>query len=121
MTEITLFDSNGSATAYISDDRDGTIYLWSGEAVAYLKQDHIYGFNGAHLGWFDAGIARDSKGYAVGYIKNTCPKITKTEPIKKIKKIKKVKSIAKVAPIKPTNKSGSSALPLLVFLQAGAK
>ncbi|WP_270694352.1 4-fold beta flower protein [Aeromonas sp. QDB09] len=121
MTEITLFDSAGSAVAYISNDGEGTIYLWSGEAVAYLKQEHIYGFNGAHLGWFDAGIARDPKGFAVGFIRNTCPKLTKLEPLKKIKKIKKIKSIAKIAPIKPINKSGSSALPLLVFLQAGAK
>lgn len=121
MAEITLFDNSGTATAYIADDREETIYMWSGEAVAYLKQEHVYGFNGKHLGWFDAGVVRDSGGSAVGYVKNTCPKITKIEPIKKIKKIKKIKSICKIAPIRPINKMGASTTPLEAFLLAGAK
>lgn len=121
MAEITLFDSNGTPAAYIADDGEGTIYLWSGEAVAYLKQEHVYGFNGKHLGWFESGVLRDAKGHAVGFVKSTCPKITKIEPVKKIKKIKKIKSVAKIAPIRPINKSASSSVPLLVFLQFGAK
>lgn len=121
MAEITLFDSSGTAIAYIANDRENAIYMWSGEAVAHLKQEHVYGFNGNHLGWFDAGVIRDSNGYAIGYVKNTCPKITKIEPIKKIKKITKIKSIPKIAPTRPINKIGVSTTPLEAFLQSGAK
>jgi hypothetical protein len=32
--ELSLFDGNGRAAAYIVADDDMTIYLWSGESVA---------------------------------------------------------------------------------------
>jgi hypothetical protein len=69
--EITLFNSEGEAIAYIdADDDDLTIYLWNGTPVAYLDPSgdayNIYGFNGKHLGWFEDGIVRDHEGYGVG-------------------------------------------------------
>ncbi len=48
--EITLFDSKGEAIAYIDTSDELTIYLWDGDPVAYLYDDHVYGFNGKHLG-----------------------------------------------------------------------
>lgn len=121
MAEISLFDVTGSAVAYIAADGDGTIYLWSGDAVAYLHDEHVYGYNGAHLGWFDSGVVRDGKGCAVGFTKEACPKVTKVEPVKRVKKVKRVKSVRRVAPVRPVNKSATSSLPLTVFLQGGAK
>ena len=49
--EITLFNSDGEAIAYIdAEDEDLTIYMWEGTPVAYLDPDgddfNIYGFNG---------------------------------------------------------------------------
>ena len=35
--------------AYFDDDE--TMYLWSGEPVAYRDEDSLFGFNGSHLGW----------------------------------------------------------------------
>ena len=35
--EITLFDSNGNARAYIDYNDDATIYLWNGKPVAFWK------------------------------------------------------------------------------------
>ncbi|MFA5689089.1 MAG: 4-fold beta flower protein [Kiritimatiellales bacterium] len=71
--EISLFDSKGTATAYIAEEL--TIYFWSGKPVAYLCKDsaggfHVYGFNGKHLGWFVKGIIRDHQGKAVGATKD---------------------------------------------------
>lgn len=120
-TETTLFERNGAPVAYIADDKEGTIYLWSGDAVAYLHKEHVYGFNGEHLGWFDAEVMRDSDGAKVGFTKKTCPSITKIEPIKKIKKIKKIKSIKTIAPIRPINKMGTSDESLVSVLSQGAK
>jgi len=59
--EITLYNSEGEAVAYIdTDDEDLTIYLWNGKPVAYLEPNgddyNIYGFNGKHLGWYEDGI-----------------------------------------------------------------
>ena len=66
--EISIFDKSGNAQAYIS--KDLTIYLWSGEPVAYLNNSndlwHVYGFNGKHLGWYINGIIYDNDGNAVG-------------------------------------------------------
>jgi hypothetical protein len=47
--EMTLFNSDGEAIAYIdADDDDLTIYLWNGTPVAYLDPSgdafNIYGF-----------------------------------------------------------------------------
>ena len=67
--KITLFDSKGEAIAYIDTSDELTIYLWDGDPVAYLYDyDHIYGFNGKHLGWFIDGIVWDNKGNVVGFI-----------------------------------------------------
>lgn len=62
--EINLYDSSGSATAYIDDYvADQVIYLWDGRPEAYLIQTDVYGFNGKHLGWFEKGILHDNNGY----------------------------------------------------------
>jgi hypothetical protein len=36
MAEISLLDTHGNAVAYIADDGEASIYLWTGEAVAYV-------------------------------------------------------------------------------------
>jgi hypothetical protein len=101
--EISIFDKNGDAKAYIADDL--TIYLWDGNPVAYLYKSgsdwHVYGFNGVHLGWYVDGIIYDNNGYTVGAQKDAIIMVTSIEPIKGIKSIKPIKSIKDIAPIKP--------------------
>lgn len=121
MAEISLLDTHGNAVAYIADDGEASIYLWTGEAVAYLLQEKVYGWNGQHLGWFDSGIMRDLKGKQVGFIQSTCPATPKTEKTKRTKKTKKTKSTRKTAKSRATNKSSKSSVPFDVFLQGGAK
>lgn len=121
MAEVSLFDQKGNAVAYIADDGEGTIYLWNGEAVAYLVQEKVYGFNGQHLGWFDEGVMRDIKGAKVGFVKSKCPITPKTERTKYTKKTKKTKMTKRTARTRATNKNSSSELPLDVFLMGGAR
>ena len=95
--EISLFNSNGDAIAYIdTDDEDNTIYLWNGTPVAYLSPEsdyyNIYGFNGNHLGWFEEGIVRNHDGDAVGFQDGAVNMYTKYEPYKSYKKFKPFKS-----------------------------
>lgn len=64
--ETTLYDLKGQAVAYLAHDGDSTIYLWSGPAVAYVKEQRIYAWKGKHLGWFIDGIVYDCIGHWVG-------------------------------------------------------
>jgi len=124
--EITLFNSDGEAIAYIdTEDEDLTIYMWKGTPVAYLDPDgdifNIYGFNGEHLGWYENGIIRDHEGYAVGFIEGATNVYTKYEPYKSYKQYKPYKAYKKYAPYKPYYKSQFSNEPLSLFLMKGKK
>lgn len=78
--EISLYDKEGNAIAYIDTNDDMTIYMWDGKPVAYLVKKNnstnvktdlytIYGFNGKNLGWLNEGVLRDKKGCVAGFIK----------------------------------------------------
>ena len=79
----TLFNKKGDPVAYISDDYSETIYLTDGSPVAYLyNQDHVYGLNGRHLGWWIEGILYNHDGERIGFISSTCPVPIGREPAK---------------------------------------
>lgn len=63
-SSIALFDSQRRAVAYLDPD-DQTIYLWSGEPVAYVADESIYGFSGKHIGWYQSGVVLDHDGHVV--------------------------------------------------------
>jgi hypothetical protein len=117
----TLYNELGKAVAYIADDDDSTIYLWSGEPVAYLSKDDVYGFNGKHLGWMKSGVIYNHDGDKVGATKGKLLTIPQISPIKAIKEIKPIKSIREIAPIKPIfSLSWSSDMTLKGFLLEGS-
>ena len=118
--EISLFNSKGSAVAYVdTDDDDLTIYLWSGKPVAYISNDNIYGFNGKHLGWWVKGIIRDHDGDAVGATKDATNIYTEYEPYKGYKEYKPYKSYKEYAPYKPYWSTSWSSGSLKMFLLQG--
>jgi hypothetical protein len=103
--EITLFNGQGRASAYIALEDELTIYLWSGKPVAYLQSDsaggfHLYGFNGKHLGWFVDGIVRDHDGNAACAVKERL-QYTEYEPYKGYKAYKPYKGYKAYAPYRP--------------------
>ena len=117
--EITLYNSEGAATAYIDTDNDLTVYLWNGKPVAYLEEDSIYGFNGKHLGWFEEGIIWDHKGFAVGCIKDAVSMLYKLEPLKSLKQLKPLRSLKELKPLKPLKNNKWSSYPISLFLAGG--
>ena len=121
--ETSLFDSTGKPVAYIASDL--TVYLWSGEPVAYLYQEsekvNVYGFNGEHLGWFKGGIVRDHDGYAVGAVREAVVGAVEFEPFKPFKQFKPFKSFREFAPSQPPFTQTWSDLPLRSFLLQGAQ
>jgi len=119
--EISLFDKNGDAKAYIANDL--TIYLWDGDPVAYLFKSgenwHVYGFNGSHLGWYIKGIIYDHDGDAVGAQKDATNMMTSMEGMKSMKSMKPMKGMKEMAPMRPMLSRSWSTTPFMIFLRAG--
>jgi hypothetical protein len=120
--EVSLFDSSGAAAAYIAEDQ--TIYLWSGQPVAYLSPDsaggsHIYGFNGKHLGWFINGVIRDHSGKVACAIREAIAS-TQFEPFKAFKQFQPFKSFQEFPPFRPFFSQQWSEIPCSDFLNQGS-
>ena len=83
--ETILYSDKGEPVAYIASDYGRTIYLWDGLPVAYLyEEEHVYGANGRHLGWFRDDILYNNHGERAGFTYLTCPVgIAKAPPKKK--------------------------------------
>lgn len=65
--QITLYDENKEAIAYIDNSDSATIYLFEGDVVAYIEsEEQVYGFNGRLLGWYSDGVLYDQTYHAVG-------------------------------------------------------
>jgi len=72
--EKTLYDKKGEAVAYIAIDYQEAVYFWDGQPVAYVYQEnHLYGINGRHLGWFIDDILYDQEGARIGFTTSTSP------------------------------------------------
>lgn len=121
--EIDLFNGTAEPKAYVAEDM--TIYLWSGEPVAYLDTDRssseidIYGFNGKHLGWFRRGVVYDHDGYAVGAVKDAFINKPLSVPFKGFKKFKPFKAFKEFAPFRPFFTKSWSDTSLIRFLRRG--
>lgn len=123
-SEVTLFSSTGLAQAYIADDEDNTLYLWDGKPVAYLTADeaggqHVYGFNGRHLGWLVDGVIRDHQG------NKTCATASALgaagmEPTKIYKRYKPNKLGLQYAPLRPLFTDAFSAVTCKDLLAQGS-
>jgi hypothetical protein len=101
MSQVTLFDGAGVAVAYVDYEDEATIYSFAGEPLAYLHEDHVYGFNGQHLGWFEQGVLRDHAGLSAGFFKDKSPVFTQFEPFKGFKQFKPFRGFQEFAPFKP--------------------
>lgn len=105
--EVSLFDGNGKAQAYIAVDDEMTIYMWSGKPVAYLKKGtgndgyNVYGFNGKHLGWFTHGAIYGHDGKASCATAQVMASGTQTQPFKSFKQFKPFKAFTEYAPFQP--------------------
>ena len=117
--EVSLFNSNGQAVAYIDTDQDKSIYLWQGKPVAYLDGENIYGFNGKHLGWMDNGIVRDHDGNGVGFIQGAVNIVTQMEPLKGLEQLEPLKGLEELQPLKPLYTDRWSSITLESFLALG--
>lgn len=118
--QVDLLDKEGNWIAYIDTNRDSTIFLWSGEPVAYLYPSGssilLYSFAGQHLGWYESGILRDLDGDAVGSRSGVLTTPTRVKPVKGIQRTLPVKGVRQVARIRPIFSNYYSNQPLDRFL-----
>lgn len=109
---MTFYDKHGQPIAYAGDD--GSIYLFSGEPVAYLDGDSVWSYSGKHLGWFNNGLIRDNSGETAFFSDKASggpvKPIKRIKPIKGIKGIKPIKGIKEIKPIRAINSLGWSIL-----------
>lgn len=110
---MVFYDCHGQPTAYTENGID--IYLFTGEPVAYLDRDAVYGFNGKHLGWFDNGWMRDLNGGCVFFTENATGSgpvkpVKYVCPVKHVKHIKPVKGVKEVRHVRAVNRLGWSRL-----------
>ena len=119
--ERTLYDAKGCAIAYIADDGERSIYLWSGHAVAYIDDRlNCYGWNGQHLGWIEDGVLFDDRGLAIGFMKTNRPQASDGVPAKSAKAPKYVKWAKSPPHALPARSTKISSTALADFLKAGA-
>ena len=65
---MTFYNCHGEPIAYNEDNE--TVYLFTGEPIAYFYENAVYGFNGKHLGWFEDGWIRDIHGQCAFFTEN---------------------------------------------------
>lgn len=123
--QVSLFDKEREARAYIDYDKDATIFMWDGTPVAYIEKRGrnlcIFGFDGDFLGWYGDGVVYDKKGYVVGAKEGASSMIphTKTERIKGMQRTIPIRSIitsfTTTKPIFKRQLSNTSLTELLYF------
>ncbi len=109
---MTLYDKDGQPIAYAEDD--GSIYLFSGEPVAYLDGDSVWSYSGKHLGWFDSGLVRDESGHTAFFTENASggpmKPLKALKPLKGLKALKPLKGLKELKPLRALNSLGWSGL-----------
>jgi hypothetical protein len=118
--DYALYDNTGAAVAYIATNDEYTIYSWGGEPLAYLQGEHVFGFNGKHLGWFEDGIIWDHNGFATGFVKGAVIMPLQLEGLKGLKSLRPLRSLKELPPLKPIKTKSWSPTPLALFLAEGA-
>ena len=119
--EFSFYDSRGSATAYLDLSAGLTFYLWSGEAVAYLDDDSLYGFNGKHLGWYQNGLVYDRSGGVVAAPASAFSEPLSPAPPRSPKGLRPLKGLKELKPLKPLFGRAWSTMPPEVFFLLGTR
>ncbi len=123
--QVSLYDSEGEAVAYIDYEEDATIYLWNGSPVAFIAKDGsdvcIFGFDRSFLGWYENGVVYDKEGYTVGSRKDALNMFYRMEPFKGFAKLAPLRPITPFTPLKPFWKNQWSDATLTEFLYLGGK
>ena len=118
---FSFYDSRGRAAAYFEESNDLVVYLWSGEPVAYLDDESIFGFNGKHLGWYRDGLIYDNDGGIVVAPASAFRGAPGPSPQRSLKGLKPLKGLKELRPLKPLFSRAWSRMPARVFFLLGVE
>ncbi len=62
-----LFDRNGRARILLDNDK---LRNNRGEVIAWISRNNIYSVTGSHIGWFEGGVAFDSRNCPIAFSKD---------------------------------------------------
>ncbi len=121
--QVSLYDSDGKARAYIDYDEDATIFMWDGTPVAFLEKDGsdncVFGCNGKFMGWYEDGLVYNEEGYPVGAKEGAVNMWTQREPRKGRQARVPRKPRTPRVPRTPRWNRSWSEIPLISFLYSG--
>lgn len=119
--ELSLYDAQGRAAAYLDPTSGLTFYLWTGEPVAYLEEESVFGFNGKHLGWFHNGTVYDNEGNVVVAPASAFRTAVEAASPRSPKQFKPFKGFKEFKPFKPYFGFSWASLPARVFFLLGTQ
>lgn len=116
MSEITFYNTQGRAIAYLYEEE--YVYLYSGKPVAYAYGESLYSYSGKHLGTFTKdGWIRDNQGKCVFFTAEaTGGPVKPVKSVKPVKGVRPVKSVRSVRPARPVKSLSWSQLSSDSFL-----
>jgi hypothetical protein len=101
---LVFYNCEGRAVAYSDDDCH--IYLFNGIPIAYIAEDSVYSFGGAHLGWFKDGWIFDHSGayflFTEGAQGGPLKPLMEIAPNKGLKGLLPLKGLKEMKPLPPT-------------------
>ena len=124
-TDWTFVDGRGQVVAYVVLNHDMNIYMWSGEAVAYMLPNgsdgfQLYRFNGKHMGWYTQGLLIDHRGDTVCVRKEALDwRAPIIEPVKSKRLLAPTRGVQEQAPVRPPDTRRWSATRCRQFLGEG--
>ena len=118
-SDLDLFDVRGRATVYLEPSDALTFYLWSGEPVAYLDDDSVYGFNGTHLGWYHNGAVYDHDGDVIAAPASMFQGSVTSGSARGLRGLRPLKGLKELKPLKPLFGMSWSRMPAAVFFLQG--
>jgi hypothetical protein len=99
-----FYSMTGDVVCHLHTDHN--YYLWNGQAVAYIVDDRVFGFNGRHLGWYENGWFYD---------RNNQPALFSADatggPARPVRKVRPVRSNPQRKPPKAPRQIGLTKPP----------
>ena len=92
-----LYDRTGAVYAWLHET--GKIYGLSAENLAFINQNHVYDWTGAHIGWWQDGHIRDAHG-AVAVFTAEATNMGVVRPVRAVRPVRPIRAISPVRPIK---------------------
>lgn len=108
----TLYNRQGRAVAYVDDDGE-SVYLYTGEPVAFGHDEWLYTYSGRCLGWMELGWVYDLNGNPAFFTDaaqgGPLKPVRQVRPVRGVRGVRPVRGVRQVRPVRPVKRSTWSA------------